>query len=352
MSLFDPFDLGALRLQNRIVMAPMTRCRAIGNVPNELMAQYYGQRSSAGLIITEGVAPSPNGLGYARIPGCFSDAQVEGWQATAAAAHAGGAKIFMQFMHTGRISHPLNMPAGAEVVAPSAITAAGEMWTDQSAMQPFPVPRALDIAEIPKVVEEYVAAAKNAIRAGFDGIELHGANGYLIDQFLNPGANKRTDAYGGSVDNRNRFAIEVATAVAQAIGPEKTGIRLSPFGTFNDLVKFDEIPQQYEALAGELGKLKLAYLHIVAAAVVGDALVGSIKREFGGTLILNGGMTKEKAEAVFAAGLGELASFGSSFLANPDLPKRLQLGLALNPPSPDTFYSADAAGYTDYPMAA
>jgi N-ethylmaleimide reductase len=351
MKLFEPFSLGKLRLQNRVVMAPMTRSRAIGNVPNDLMAEYYGQRSSAGLIVTEGTAPSPNALGYSRIPGGFSAEQTEGWKKVTAAAHRGGAKIFMQQMHTGRISHPLNLPPGAEVVAPSAVKAAGQMWTDQSGMQDLPVPRALATAEIAGVIAEHVGTSKNAIAAGFDGVELHGANGYLIEQFLLPGSNRRTDAYGGSIENRNRFAVELASAVARAIGPERTGVRLSPFNTFNDMAVFEELPEQYEELARALGALKLAYLHIVAYARVGEPLLAAIKKAFGGPIIVNGGLDKAKAEAAFAAGYADLASFGASFLANPDLPRRLQSDLTLNAPRPDLFFAGGVQGYTDYPAA-
>jgi N-ethylmaleimide reductase len=333
-------------------MAPMTRSRAIGNVPNDLMAEYYEQRSSAGLIITEGTAPSPNGLGYARIPGNFSDAQVAGWRKVTAAAHGGGAKIFLQLMHTGRITHPLNLPNGAEVIAPSAVAAAGQMWTDQSGMQSLPKPRALETREIEGVIGEYVAASKNAIKAGFDGVELHGANGYLIEQFLNPGTNKRTDDYGGSLQNRNRFAVEVSGAIAKAIGADKTAIRLSPFNTFNDMVgDYAEIPQQYEALAKELGALKLAYIHVVAYSKVGEPLLRAMKKVFGRTIIISGGLDRQKAEAAFGSGLADLAAFATGFLSNPDLPHRLENSLALNPLEPSTFYSAEAKGYTDYPRA-
>jgi N-ethylmaleimide reductase len=349
--LFEPFSLGPLNLANRIVMAPMTRSRATGNVPNDLMARYYGQRASAGLIVTEGVAPSPNALGYARIPGAYSAAQTEGWKQVTAAAHRGGAKIFLQQMHTGRISHPLNMPAGAEIVAPSAIKAAGQMWTDQAGMQDFRVPRALAESEIASVTGEFVAAAKNAIAAGFDGTELHGANGYLIEQFLLPGTNRRTDAYGGSLPKRNRFAVETAAAVAKAIGAERTGVRLSPGNTFNDMAVFEEMPRQYEALAGEFGALKLAYLHIVAYAKVGEPLLRRIKNAFRGPVIINGGLDRAKAEEAFAAGYADLAAFASTFLANPDLPYRLEQGLALNAPQSATFYTAGEQGYTDYPAA-
>ena len=351
MKLFEPYSLGNLRLQNRFVMAPMTRSRAIGNIPNDLMAQYYGQRSSAGLIITEGVAPSPNGLGYARIPGAFSAAQTEGWRKITAAAHQGGAKIFMQLMHTGRVTHALNLPQGAEVIGASAVAAASQMWTDQSGMQPLPTPRMLETREIAGVIDEYVQSSRNAIAAGFDGIELHGANGYLIEQFLNPGTNKRTDGYGGSIAKRNRVVVETAAAVARAIGPEKTGIRLSPFNNFNDMAEFEETPQQYEALAKELGALKLAYIHIVAYAKVGEPLIRAMRKAFGGAVIINGGLDKAKAEAAFASGLADLAAFGTSFLANPDLPSRLKKGLPLNALRPDTFYTGDPLGYTDYPAA-
>jgi N-ethylmaleimide reductase len=350
MKLFEPYSLGPFRLQNRIVMAPMTRSRAIGNVPNDLMAEYYGQRSSAGLIVTEGVAPSPNALGYSRIPGGFSTAQTEGWKKVTAAAHRGGAKIFMQQMHTGRISHPLNLPPNAEVVAPSAVKAAGQMWTDQSGMQDLPVPRALATEEIAGVFAEHVTTSKNAIAAGFDGIELHGANGYLIEQFLLPGSNQRTDLYGGSSENRNRFALELASSVARAIGPERVGVRLSPFNTYNDMAVFEGLPQQYEALARALGALKLAYLHIVAYEKVGS-LLATIKKAFGGPIIVNGGLDKAKAEAAFATGHADLASFGASFLANPDLPWRLKTDLGLNAPRPELFFAAGEQGYTDYVVA-
>ncbi|MDX2430272.1 MAG: alkene reductase, partial [Bacteroides sp.] len=263
MKLFEEFKLGALTLSNRIVMAPMTRSRAIHNIPNDLMATYYGQRSSAGLIITEGVAPSPNGLGYPRIPGVFKSEQVEGWKLTTDAVHAKGGKIFMQIMHTGRITHPLNMPEGAVVMAPSAITAAGQMYTDQEGMQDHPLPFEMTKSDIDLTVQEHAIAAKNAILAGFDGVEIHGANGYLVDQFLNSKSNQRNDEYGGSDINRSRFALEVASAIVSEIGPERTGIRISPFNTFNDLEIYDSIENTYERLAREFGKLGLVYIHLI-----------------------------------------------------------------------------------------
>ena len=233
--LFSKTTLGPLALQNRLVMAPMTRNRATGNVPNDLMAQYYAQRASAGLIITEGTSPSPNGLGYPRIPGIFSAAQIAGWKRVTEAVHAQGAKMFMQLMHCGRIAHPLNLPAGARVLAPSAVAAAGEMYTDAEGMKPNAMPQAMTEADIKTAIEEYAQAAKNAVAAGFDGIELHGANGYLLEQFIRPNSNQRTDRYGGSIENRARFVLEVADAAIKAIGKDKVGIRLSPFGVFNDM---------------------------------------------------------------------------------------------------------------------
>lgn len=351
MSLFETYQLGSLKLQNRIAMAPMTRCRAIGNVPNALMAEYYAQRNGAGLIITEGTAPSPNAVGYARIPGAWSAEQTEAWKPIATAAHNGGAKIFMQLMHVGRVAHPANLPAGAEIVAPSAIQCGDEMWTDAEGMQPMPMPRALDADEIPIIYREFVDAAKNAIAAGFDGIELHGANGYLIEQFLNPSTNQRTDAWGGSWQNRNRFALETAQAVADAIGPGKTAIRLSPVNRFNDMGENPDADVQYTALCEEFGKLGLAYIHIVNYQGVGESLVRAMKHAFGGTVLINGALNRERAEAAIASGLGDIAAFASSYLANPDLPDRLQHDTPLNAPDPDTFYSADEKGYTDYKAA-
>ena len=229
-------------------MSPMTRSRAIGNVPNELMAEYYKQRSSAGLIITEGTSPSPNGLGYARIPGIFSKQQVEGWKKITSAVHKSGGKIFVQFMHTGRISHPLNLPGGAQILAPSAVKAAGQMWTDSKKLQDFPVPKEMTAEDLLHTKAEYVAAAKNALDAGFDGVELHGANGYLLEQFLSPVSNIRKDNYGGSIENRSQFVIEVVSAVAEAIGKGRTAIRLSPYGVASDMPHYPEINATYKYL--------------------------------------------------------------------------------------------------------
>ena len=354
MKLFEEIKLGNLSLSNRIVMAPMTRSRAINNIPNDLMATYYKQRSLAGLIITEGVAPSSNGLGYARIPGAFKSEHIEGWKLSTDAVHSNGGRIFMQLMHTGRISHPLNMPDGAVVMAPSAIRAAGEMYTDQEGMQEHPIPRQMTKSDIDLTIQEFTIAAKNAILAGFDGVEIHGANGYLVEQFLNTGSNKRTDEYGGSDENRSRFALEVASAIASEIGGDRTGIRLSPFNTFNDLEIFDSIENTYEHLAREFGKLGLAYIHLIDVKNMGgyDVPMGfkeNIKAAFNGMIILNGGLDKAKAEERIQSGVGDMASFGSSFIANPDLVERFKNNLTLSAPDPATFYTPGEEGYSSYP---
>ncbi|MCE9598116.1 MAG: alkene reductase [Spirochaetia bacterium] len=352
--LFSPFKLGAVELKNRIVMSPMTRSRSIGNVPGDLVAKYYAQRATAGLIITEGTAPSPNGLGYARIPGIFSDAQVAGWKAVTDAVHAKGGHIFLQMMHTGRVGHPGNLPANAEVIGPSSVKVTGEMWTDANGNQPYPEPRSMTVADIKSTIGEYVTSAKNAIKAGFDGVELHGANGYLIDQFLNPAANQRTDEYGGDPVKRNRFAVEVAAAVADAIGKERVGIRLSPFGVFNSTTIFPEIESQYGALAKSLSDIGIVYIHIVDHSAMGapkpePATVAAIRSNFKGVLILSGGYDRLRAEEDLNAGKGELVAFGRPFISNPDLVSRLKSGAALAAPDASTFYTPGEKGYTDYP---
>jgi N-ethylmaleimide reductase len=355
-TLFTPYTLSSIELPNRVVMAPLTRCRAIGNVPNALMTEYYEQRASVGLIITEGTSPSPNGLGYARMPGIFSAEQVAGWKGVTDAVHAKGGHIFLQVMHTGRMSHPLNMAADARIVAPSAIAAAGEMYTDQEGPQPQPVPEEMSAADIDAAIEEFVQAAKNAVAAGFDGIELHGANGYLIEQFLNPSANERTDEYGGSAENRNRFAIEVARRTAAAIGAGKVGIRLSPYGANGDLKPFEGLHEQYVALSRELGQIGLAYIHVVDHSAMGApevpwAIKDAIREAFGGTLILSGGYDAERAEVDLNEGRGHLVAFGRPALANPDLVDRLKAGAELNEPDYSTLYTPGPEGYTDYPSA-
>lgn len=354
--LYSPLSLGSLTLKNRVVMSPMTRNRAIGNVPNDLMAEYYGQRVEAGLIITEGTSPSPDGLGYPRIPGLFSAAQVAGWRAVTDAVHAGGSVIFAQLMHTGRIGHALNLPPGAVVRGPSAVAAPGSMYTDAQGPQPFPVPEAMDEAAIEAAIQEHAQASDNAIQAGFDGVELHGANGYLIEQFLNTGSNLRADRWGGSVENRVRFAVEVARRAAARIGADRVGMRLSPFGVFNGSQPDPETEALYARLAQELGALGLAYLHVtdnspMGAPPVPDSVKEAIRVAFRGTIILSGGYDAARAEADLAAGKGELVAFGRPFISNPRLVSRMQAGAALLQPDYGTFYTPGPKGYTDYPLA-
>jgi N-ethylmaleimide reductase len=352
-TLFTPTSLGKLQLKNRIVMAPMTRSRAIGNVPNELMAKYYSMRADAGLIITEGTSPSPNGLGYARIPGMFSDDQVKGWKQVNDAVHANGGKIFIQLMHTGRVSHPANMPAGARIVAPSALAAPGEMWTDSSGMQPHPVPAEMSEADIAQAIGEYANASKRALEAGFDGVELHGANGYLIDQFLNTATNQRTDKWGGGIDNRIRFAVEVAKATAAAIGADRLGMRISPYGVFNGAVHDAKMDAMYLRLIEELNSIGLAYIHVVdhssmGAPEVSAELKAQIRANFKGKYILSGGYDVTRANADLDANHGDLVAFGRPFISNPDLVRKMQAGVALKAPDPATFYTPGEKGYTDY----
>ena len=353
--LFEPFSSRTLRLRNRFVMSPMTRSRAVdSNTPNALMAGYYGQRATAGLIVTAGTSPSPNGLGYARIPGLFNDAQVRGWKAVTDAVHAKGGRIFAQLMHTGRVANVANLPEGAEVLGPMAEACPGQIHTDAMGMQPHSGARAMNERDIANAVAEYAQAARLAIQAGFDGIELHAANGYLIEQFLNANVNQRTDGYGGSIANRNRFALEVAHAVVEAIGAERVGLRLSPFGAFNSTGTFPEQPEQYLALARALSDMGLLYLHVLdhssmGAPAVPEEYKGKLRRAFKGVFVLAGGFDRAKAEKALAENRADLIAFGKPFLANPDLVERLKQGAPLNAPDLTTFYTAGAKGYTDYP---
>lgn len=350
-SLFQPTRLAPLSLQNRIVMAPMTRSRATGNVPNGVMATYYGQRAGAGLVISEGTAPCADGLGYARIPGLFDDAQEQGWRDIAGAVHAGGGKLFVQLMHAGRIAHPLNLPGGASPVAPSAIAAAGKIWTDAAGMQPHPVPRAADAADLDRLRRAYAEAARRARAAGADGVELHAANGYLLAQFLNPRSNLREDEYGGPVPNRRRFLLEVVDATVAAIGAERVGIRLSPFNPFNDLeANYPGEADELLALVAELDRRGLAYLHLIATpGAVPAEVVDAVRAAFRGVLILAGDFDRGKAQAALDAGRADLIAFGRPFIANPDLPRRLAEGLPLAALDPATLYAGGEKGYSDYP---
>ncbi|MTB52338.1 alkene reductase [Lewinella sp. W8] len=353
--LFTTYTLGEITLSNRAVMAPMTRSRALDNVPNELMATYYGQRAGAGLIITEGTSPSPNGLGYPRIPGCFNEDQVAGWKLVTEAVHQKGGKIFLQIMHTGRVSHPDNLPAGGRVVGPSPIALEQtKMYVDGQGELPVPFPEAMSAEDIDVAIKEYVNCAKLAIKAGFDGVELHGANGYLIDQFINPLSNQRKDEYGGSIENRLRFARQVAEAVVAAIGKERTGIRISPYGVFNELGAFDDVDETFVALAKMVSELGLVYLHLVdhsgmGAPAVPDSIKADLRKAFSGTFILSGNYDAERAHEDLSADKGDLVAFGRPYIANPDLVERFKQGVELATPDFDTFYTPGPEGYTDYP---
>lgn len=347
----SPYTLAGLTLRNRVVMAPMTRSRAEGNVPNALMAEYYGQRAGAGLVITEGVSPSPNGLGYSRIPGLFNAEQARGWADVAKAVHAGGAKISIQLMHSGRIGHAANLPAGAEVLGPSAIAAAGQVWTDTSGMQPHPVPREMTAADIATTRGEYVRAATLAREAGIDLVEVHAANGYLPGQFLNPKSNQRSDEYGGNGANRARFLLEIVDATVAAIGAGHVGVRVSPFNPFNDLeAGFPGEREDFLALVDELARRGIAYLSLIATpGALPEGLVAEVRARFEGTLILAGDYDATRAETDLAAGLADLIAFGRPFVANPDLPARLFAGKPLAQMDASKLYSPGPEGYTDYP---
>ncbi len=350
--LLSQYIKGSLSLNNHLVMAPMTRSRAINNIPNALMAEYYAQRSGAGLIITEGTSPTKDGLGYCRIPGMYSQEQIDGWRLTTDAVHKKGGKIFLQLMHTGRISHIANMPEGAKVIGASNIKAAGQMYTDVIGMQEHSEPEALTSEGIQEAIDGYVLASENAIRAGFDGVELHGANGYLIEQFLNPNTNNRTDVFGGSIENRASFVLQIAEKMADAIGKEKIGAKFSPYSTFNDMQAYDkdEVHQTYAYLAEKLNDLDIAYIHLGLGPGVQQKTLNVIRTNFTGTLILNGGFTPESAEITLTNNAADLIAFGRSYLANPDYERRLGKDAPLNSADFNNFYTAGKEGYTDYPF--
>jgi len=355
--LFEPYQFRTLSLQNRLVMAPMTRNRAtVDHLPTPEMAEYYAQRASMGLIITEGTSPSPDGLGYARIPGIFSAAQGDAWRETTEAVHAKGARIFVQLMHNGRASHVANMPAGARVVSSTVTPLPDPIYTDDAGLQPASTPHCLTVAEIATVVAEYASAASIAMAAGFDGIELHAANGYLIEQFLNPLVNDRTDGYGGAIVARNRFALEVTRACIKAIGADRVGMRISPYGVFNGTGAFPDMDTQYLSLVTELSVLDVLYVHLVDHSSMGAPAVPApfkhtLRKAFTGAFIASGGMNRERAEAVLTSGEADLVAFGRTSLANPDLRERLEDDVALNEPDMATFYTAGEPGYADYPVA-
>ncbi len=350
-TLFTPVRLARHSLPNRVVMAPMTRNRAgEGNVPTAASALYYIQRASAGLIVTEGSQVSPRGVGYPDTPGIHSDAQVEGWRRITDAVHAQGGRIFLQLWHVGRISHPSMQADGGLPVAPSALAADAALYTPDGPL-PYPTPRALETDEVAGVVEEFARGAANALRAGFDGVELHGANGYLIDQFLRDGSNRRTDRYGGPVENRARFLLQVAAAVSDVWGGDRVGVRVSPLNPYNGMSDSD--PAGIFGYAAQaLNRFGLAYLHVSEPVSTPEEarVAPELRRAFRGPLILNGGYDRATADAAISSGAADLVSFGVPFLANPDLPERLAEGAELNAPDRATFYGGGERGYTDYPF--
>jgi len=355
--LFMPYQLGPYQLQNRFVMAPMTRNRAgEGNVPQPMNVKYYRQRGTAGLIISEGSQISPTAVGYPGTPGIYNDAQVAGWKSITDAVHSRGCVIFLQLWHCGRVSHPSILPDGMLPVAPSAIRPDGNVYTAQG-LVPFVTPRALETSELPGIVADYRAAAQHALAAGFDGVEIHAANGYLLDQFIRDGSNQRGDEYGGSVENRARLLLEVVAAVSGVFGADKVGVRLSPLNPFNDM--HDSDPQHtFETVVRLLSPLGLSYLHVMESAI-GESRhppqefdFRSLRKAFSGTYIANGGYDKARANAVLAEGQADLVAFGVPFLANPDLPERFAKNVPLNAPDVSTFYGGNEKGYTDYPFMA
>lgn len=353
--LLTKYNLSGLELSNRMVMAPMTRSRAgENNVPTDLMAKYYRQRSSAGLIISEGTQISKQGIGYPWTPGIHSDEQIEGWKKVTSAVHEEDSKIFAQIWHVGRVSHPMYHD-GQPPVAPSAVKPEGQIFTADG-MKDFVTPRALVTEEIPGIIQDYAQAARNAIEAGFDGVEIHGANGYLIDQFLKDGTNKRTDKYGGSLENRSRFAIEVIEAVSGAIGAEKTGIRFSPAGR-NQGISDSNPKQTFGYLLEQLNDFNLAFIHLMEP--MGDVsnlenYPAKVTKYFRGiydeTNITNAGYDRKSGNKAIREGTADLVAYGRLFLANPDLPARFAANAALNEPDKSTFYGGDEKGYTDYPF--
>lgn len=354
--IYSNVKIGNMLLKNRIVMAPMTRSRCINNLPNESVAKYYSQRAEAGMIVTEGISPSDSGLGYARIPGLYTSEHSHAWKKVTDAVHAAGSRIFAQLMHCGRVAHPDNLPSGMEIMAPSPIAVPnGTMWTDQNGMQPYPIPEEMSEHDIEAAIEEYAHSADLAIQAGFDGVEIHGANGYLVDQFLNTASNHRHDGWGGSVAGRVRFAVSVAKAVAKKIGPEKLGFRMSPYGVFNGMEVFNNLEDQFELLAAELQKIGLLYVHIVDHSSMGAPEVKAsvkqkIRASFKGAVILSGGYDAKRAEHDLSEKKGDLFAFGRPFISNPRLVSKLKHKKALTPPDESTLYTPGEKGYTDYPL--
>lgn len=360
--LFNPLQLGDITLKNRIIMAPLTRMRSKqpGNIPYELNAEYYAQRSGAGLIITEATQISQQGQGYPGTPGIHSVEQTEGWKLVTDAVHRKGGQIFLQLWHVGRISHSSHQPKGGLAVAPSSIKPSGKVMTADWKNADYETPHELNIEEIQKIIQDYKIAAQNAKSAGFDGVEIHGANGYLLDQFLQDGSNKRSDIYGGSIENRARFLIETVDAVTSIWSRGRVGVRLSPYGTFNDMSDSDPV-KLFIYVSNKLNERKIAYLHMIeprATSAGGtDTIVQDMpstskifKSSFNGSFISAGGYTPETAKEAVESGIAEAIAFGRFFISNPDLPERIKAGVKLNPYDRATFYGGTAKGYTDYPF--
>ncbi|RXH26309.1 NADH:flavin oxidoreductase [Bradyrhizobium nanningense] len=358
--LFTPTQVGPYRLSHRIVMAPLTRMRSDpGDIPSDLMVKYYTQRASdGGLIVSEATPVSIRGYGYAGAPGIYSDTQIAGWQRVTDAVHANGGRIFLQLWHVGRQSHVDLQPNGEAPVAPSAIAAEGHAYTKRGEA-PFSMPRALELREIPGIIEEFRSGAERALRAGFDGVEIHGANGYLPDQFLQDGTNERTDEYGGPIENRARFLLEVTQAAISVWGSDRVGVRISPSGTYGSMSDSNP-PATFGYVTTELDRLGIAYLHVVEPRIKGTEEISHgqapiatqhLRPKFSRTLIAAGGFAPASAEAIVTSGDADLVAFGRHFISNPDLPERLRRGLPLSRYDRSTFYGGDARGYTDYPTA-
>lgn len=347
--LFEPVRIGNIELKNRLGMAPMTRSRALPDgTPSDLAAEYYGQRASVGLIISEGTQPSEDGQGYTNTPGIYTESHIEGWKKVTSKVHNEGGRIFVQLMHVGRVSHPDNTPHHRQAVAPSAIAPNIEIFTAQG-MKEIPTPRALSEGEIKDVINEFRLAARAAVEAGADGVEIHGANGYLIQQFLSENANQRQDAYGGTIENRSRFAIEVAKAVVNEVGPERTGIRFSPQGTLNGIEEGETSSEMYRYLVSELDKLNLAYLHIMHFG--NESLLQEIRQLWSQALLVNrAGRTLDQLTVDLDNELADVITVGTWMIANPDFVERLKLDAPLNMPDKNTIYAGGAEGYIDYPF--
>jgi N-ethylmaleimide reductase len=352
--LLSPLVTDAITLNNRVVMAPMSRRRAQNGVPNSSYEIYFAQRAGAGLIITDNTAITPNGIGYLKTPGIYNEEQKQGWKKVVDAVHARGGKIFVQLVHAGRIGHSLNFEGNEPVVAPSAVQASGLMRIPGDIHVPMPVPEALSTAGTKAMVQAHIQAAINAIEVGFDGVEIHGAHGFLPEQFLHPHTNRRTDEYGGSIKNRSRFLLEIMKGVVTAIGKDRTGIRLSPFAHINDLPAYEEETETYKYLIDELQKLNILYIHLSALIADGSSsipteFIQDVRARFSGLVMLAGGFTATSAEKILQQNLVDLVAFGKPFIANPDLVERFRNNSQLAIPDPETFYQGGDAGYIDYP---